>query len=121
MLDQGFYVDATPPQTGGQREVRPAVEGQGPPAPTSAPPHEIAGFLMQPAMLGGGNLAGRALDQRGQLFAGEPTDLDAHRPASALNSDQAQRPPAVASKSPSRQRGALWWMSAPDSAAIMPP
>jgi hypothetical protein len=32
---------------------------------------------MQPAMLGGGNLAGRALDQRPQVFAGEPTDLDA--------------------------------------------
>ena len=77
MLDQGFYVDATPPQTGEQREVRPAVEGQGPPAPTSAPPHEIAGFLMQPAMLGGRDFAGRALDQHGQLFAGESTNLDA--------------------------------------------
>jgi hypothetical protein len=77
MLDQGFYVDATPPQTGEQREVRPAVEGQGPPAPTSAPPHEIAGFLMQPAMLGGRDFAGRALDQRPQVLAGETTDLDA--------------------------------------------
>jgi hypothetical protein len=77
MLDQGFYVDAPPPQTGEQRVVLPAVEGQGPPAPTSAPPHEIAGFLVQPAMLGGRDLAGRALDQRGQVLAGEPADLDA--------------------------------------------
>jgi hypothetical protein len=28
-------------------------------------------------MLGGGDLAGRALDQRGKVFAGESTDLDA--------------------------------------------
>jgi hypothetical protein len=28
-------------------------------------------------MLGGRDLAGRALDQRGQVLAGEPTDLDA--------------------------------------------
>jgi hypothetical protein len=32
---------------------------------------------MQSAMLGGRDLAGRALDQRPQVFAGEPTDLDA--------------------------------------------
>jgi hypothetical protein len=28
-------------------------------------------------MLGGRDLEGRALDQRGKVFAGEPTDLDA--------------------------------------------
>jgi hypothetical protein len=28
-------------------------------------------------MLGGRDLAGRVLDQRGQLFAGEPADIDA--------------------------------------------
>jgi len=32
---------------------------------------------MQGAMLGGRDLAVRALDQRGKVFAGEPTDLDA--------------------------------------------
>ena len=32
---------------------------------------------MQPAMLGGRDLAGRALDQRSKVFAGEPTDLEA--------------------------------------------
>jgi hypothetical protein len=32
---------------------------------------------MQPAMLGGRDLEGRTLDQRAQVFAGEPTDLDA--------------------------------------------
>jgi hypothetical protein len=31
---------------------------------------------VQPAILGGKDLAGRALDQRGKVFAGEPTDLD---------------------------------------------
>jgi hypothetical protein len=32
---------------------------------------------MQPEMLGGRDLKGRAPDQRGQLFAGEPAALDA--------------------------------------------
>jgi hypothetical protein len=31
---------------------------------------------VQPAMLGGRDLKGRALDQRGKAFAGEPADLD---------------------------------------------
>ena len=76
MLDQGFCFDATPLQAGEQREVRLAVKGQGPPVPTSsAPPYEIAGSLKQPAMLGGRALAGRALDQRPQIFEPEPTDL----------------------------------------------
>jgi hypothetical protein len=44
-------------------------------APAPAPPHEVASFLVQSAMLGGRDLAGRALNQRGQLFAGESTDL----------------------------------------------
>jgi hypothetical protein len=77
MLDQGFYFDALPPEAGEQREVWPAVEGQGPPAPTSAPSREIALFLVQSAMLGGRDLAGRALDQRPQIFALELADLDA--------------------------------------------
>ena len=60
-----------------QREVRSAVEGQGFKAPASAPPHEVASFLMQPALLEGRDLAGRAFDQRGQVLAGEAADLDA--------------------------------------------
>src|SRR5829696_4722312 len=43
------------------------------------------------------------------------------RAASLSNSDQSASPVAAASKSPSRQRGAKWWTSAPDSAAITPP
>ncbi len=62
---------------GEQREVRPAIEGQGSLAPTPAPSHEVASFLVQPAMFGGSDLVGRALDQRGKAFAGEPTDCDA--------------------------------------------
>jgi hypothetical protein len=54
-----------------------AVESQGSKAPAPPPPHEVASFLMQSEMLGGRYLEGSALDQRGQLFAGEPTDLDA--------------------------------------------
>ncbi len=68
-------MDASPSEAGEQREVRSAVEGQGP-SPTSAPPHEVALFLVQSAMLGGRDLAGRVLDQRGQVLGGEPTDLD---------------------------------------------
>jgi hypothetical protein len=74
---KGFYFDASPSEAGEQREVQPAVEGQGFLAPTSSPPHEVAGFLMQSAMLGGRDLTSRALDQRPQVFAGEPADLDA--------------------------------------------
>ena len=40
-------------------------------------PHEIAGFLVQSAMLHGKDLTGRALYQRGKTFAGEPTNLEA--------------------------------------------
>jgi hypothetical protein len=32
---------------------------------------------VQPAILGGRDLAGRALEQRGKVFAGDSTDLDA--------------------------------------------
>jgi hypothetical protein len=32
---------------------------------------------MQPAVLGSGDLAGRALDHHAQVFTGEPTNLDA--------------------------------------------
>ncbi|HSK83438.1 MAG TPA: hypothetical protein VK902_08545 [Rubrobacter sp.] len=53
------------------------VKGQGSSAPAPAPPHEVAGFLTQPAMLGGRDLEDRALDQRPQVLAGEPSDLDA--------------------------------------------
>jgi hypothetical protein len=70
-------LDPPPPQVCEQREVRSAVEGQGPPAPTPLPPHEIASFLMHPAMLGGRDLAGRALNQRPQVFVGDSTHLDA--------------------------------------------
>jgi hypothetical protein len=55
----------TPPKAGEQREVRPAVEGQGSKSPAPAPPHEFAGLLVQPAMPGGRDLKGRVLDQRG--------------------------------------------------------
>ena len=89
-----------PSEAGEQREVRPSVEGQASKAPSSPPPHEGAAFLMQPAMLRGRDLEGRALDNRPQHFAGEPTDLDARRSASASNSDQSARSPAAASKSP---------------------
>jgi hypothetical protein len=71
-------------------------------------------------MLGGRDLAGRALDQRGKAFAGEPTDLD----APTLGLCDGLRPggeaSAAASKSPSRQRGVLWWTSTLASAAITP-
>jgi hypothetical protein len=76
VLDQDFYSDVPPSEAGEQREVQPAVECQGSKAPASPPPHEITGFLVQPAMLGGRDLKGRALDQRGKAFAGEPADLD---------------------------------------------
>jgi hypothetical protein len=78
VIDQGFYFDALPPQAGEQRQVQPAVEGQGSKAPTSVPPHEIAGLLVKSAMLHTRDLTSRALDQRPQVFAGEPTDLDAN-------------------------------------------
>jgi hypothetical protein len=34
-------------------------------------------LLVQPVMLGGRDLAGRALDQRSKVLAGKPTDFDA--------------------------------------------
>jgi hypothetical protein len=51
-------------------------------------------------MLGGRDLEGRALDQRGQLFAGEPTDLDAKalglcielRPVSEASGSRVEEP-----------------------------
>ena len=117
MLDQGFLLDAPPPQTGEQREVRPAVESQDPPAPTSAPPQEIALFLVQPAVLGGRDFAGRALDQRPQAFAGEPTDLAAPtldlcvkiRPVGEASSHRVKEPkqaarPTVVDFSPQTRR-----------------
>jgi hypothetical protein len=42
-----------------------------------APPHEIAPFLVQSAILSGRDLASRALDQGGQVVAGEPTNFEA--------------------------------------------
>jgi hypothetical protein len=54
-----------------------AVEGKGSSASTLAPPHEVALFLVQGAMLGGRDFAGRARDQGPRALAGEPTDLDA--------------------------------------------
>ena len=77
VLDQSVKPDPAPAEAGEQREVRPAVEGQRPQAPAPAPPREVAGLLVQPAMLGGGELPGRALDQREEAFAGEPVSLDA--------------------------------------------
>jgi hypothetical protein len=52
-------------------------EGKGSSASTPAPPHEVALFLVQGAMLGGRDFAGRARDQGPRALAGEPTDLDA--------------------------------------------
>ena len=62
---------------------------------------------MQPAMLAGKDLAGRALDQRGKAFVGEPAVLD----AKALGLRVELRPVGEASvrrvEEPlSRQRGA---------------
>jgi hypothetical protein len=74
----GARLDASPSEAGEQREVQPAVEGQGSLTPAPPPPHEVACLLMQSAMLGGRDLTSRALDQRPQVFAGEPTDLDAN-------------------------------------------
>jgi hypothetical protein len=54
---------------GGQSTLRVAGLAEVDLASASAPPHEIAGFLMQGAMLGGRDLAGRALDERPQTFA----------------------------------------------------
>ena len=77
MPGKGLELNTPPAEAGEQREVRPAVEGQGSAAPAPAPPHEVAGFPVQPTMLGGRDLVGRARDQRGQLLAGESTGLDA--------------------------------------------
>ena len=89
--------------------------------PTPPPPHEVASFLMQSAMLGGRDLEGGALVQRGQLFAGEPTDLDAPALGFCVELRPVGESSAAASKSPSRQRGVQWWTSALVSAAITPP
>jgi hypothetical protein len=45
--DQGLELDAAPAKTGQARST--AVEGQSSAAQASAPPHEVAGFLVQPA------------------------------------------------------------------------
>jgi hypothetical protein len=63
---------------------------------------------MYPAMLCGRDLAGRALDQHPQVFAGEPTDLDAPTLGLCTELCQSARPLATASKSPIRQRDAKW-------------
>jgi hypothetical protein len=81
----------------------------------------MAGFLVQPAMLGSGDLAGRALDQGGKAFSGEPTNLDAPMLGLRVELCQSARPPAAPSKSPSRQRGAQWCTSTLVSMAITPP
>jgi hypothetical protein len=122
VLDQGFYVDAPPPKAGEQREVRPAVESQGSKALAPAPPHEVASCLVQPALLGGRDLKGRALDQRGKVFAGGPTDLDAKalglqielRPVGESCGRRVEEPEQA-------QRGTPWWTSSPASAAISLP
>jgi hypothetical protein len=112
------HFDAPPPKASEQREVRPAVEGQGSKAPTPAPPHEVACVLVQPAMLGGRDLVSRARDQRGQVFAGEPTNLDAK--ARSLRVEL-----RLVGESCGRRveepKQASWWTSAPDSAAIRAP
>ena len=77
MPGKGFELHAAPSEAGEQRELRPAIWGQGSSTPSSAPPHEVASLLVQPAMLGGRDLASRALDQCGKAFTREPTDLDA--------------------------------------------
>jgi hypothetical protein len=64
----------------------------------------------------------RALDQRPQVFAGEPTNLDVPtlgfivelRPVGESCGRRVEEPL-------SRQRGAPWWTSALASAAITPP
>ena len=77
VLDQGLELNAAPAEPGEQREIWPAVEGQGSAAFAPASLHEDTGFPVQPALLGGRDLSGRALDQRPQVFAREPTNLDA--------------------------------------------
>jgi hypothetical protein len=72
-------------------------------------------------MLGGRDLAGRVLDQGGRAFSGEPTDLDAKTLGLRVELCQSARPPAAASKNPSRQRGAKWCTSTLASMAITPP
>jgi hypothetical protein len=98
-----------------------AVEGQGSKAPAPAPPHEIAGFLVQPAMLGGRDLVGRVRDQGGKAFAGEPTDLD----AKALGLRVELRPVGEASSRLVEEPKQAAWRavvaSALASAAITPP
>ena len=120
MPGKGLELNASPSEAGKQREVQPAVEGQGSLTPAPTPPHEVASFLVQPAMLGGRDLEGRALDQRGQALATEPTDLDA--PTLGLLAEL--RPVGEASGrrvQERKQRDAPWWASAPDSAAITRP
>jgi hypothetical protein len=66
--------------------------------------NEVAGFPVQPAMLGGRDLMGRARDQRGQVLAGEPTNLDAKARSLRVELCQSARPPAAASKCCIRRR-----------------
>ena len=106
MLDQGFYVDAPPPKASEQREVvRMAVEGQGSSASAPAPPHEVALFLVQPAMLGGRDLAVELSISAERSSREIPRTSMLRRSASPSNSDQSVKLPA-ASKSRSR-RGAV--------------
>jgi hypothetical protein len=72
-------------------------------------------------MLGGRDLEGRALDQCGQLFAGEPTDLDAPTLDLCVELRPVGESCGRVEEPLSRQRGAPWWTSAPVSAAITPP
>jgi hypothetical protein len=73
-------------------------------------------------MLGGRDLAGTALDQRGRAFAREPTDLDAPtrglcvelRPVVESCGRRVEEPKL-------RQRGVLWWTWTPASTTITPP
>ena len=69
VADKRLDLDASPAQAGKQREVRVAVERQRPKAPAPPPPREVAGVLMEPTMFGVRDLAGRTLDQRGEVVA----------------------------------------------------
>ena len=116
-----FYSDVPPSEVGEQREVRPAVEGQGSKAPASPPPHEITGFLVQPAMLGGRDLKVELSISAARPSRESPRTSISQRSASASNFDQSARPQVAALKRPSRQRGARWWTSSLASATITPP
>jgi len=75
------------------------------------PPDEIVSFFVQPAILGGRGLAGRALDQRGKAVAVEPADLDAPRLGLRVELCQSAKPrpplPRAQAGSAARRGGRL--------------